>query len=168
MVAPQPPALIIIDVPKAIDDPRGMRHGQRNNPDGERNIARLFEAWRGRGLPIYHVRHDSLEPDSAYRPVSRQRVQAGSGAARGRIDHRQTNQQARSSARVWNCDSEPRATIRWSSAALSPITPWKPQCAWLPHQLVQAESPARELLLRRLRGGPARRLLRSPNLPRRE
>ena len=62
------PALVIIDVQKAIDDARWARHGPRNNPDAERNIARLLEAWRSRRLPIYHVRHDSIDPESAYRP----------------------------------------------------------------------------------------------------
>jgi nicotinamidase-related amidase len=61
-------ALLMIDVQKAIDDPRWARYGPRNHPDAERNMARLLEAWRARRLPIYHVRHDSLEPDSTYRP----------------------------------------------------------------------------------------------------
>jgi nicotinamidase-related amidase len=62
------PALIVIDVQKAIDHPTWARHGKRNNPDAERNIARLLAAWRARSLPIYHVRHDSVEPNSTYRP----------------------------------------------------------------------------------------------------
>jgi len=63
-----PPALVIIDIQNAIDHPRWAVHGPRNNPDAEKQIARLLEVWRSRNLPIYHVRHDSLEPDSAYRP----------------------------------------------------------------------------------------------------
>jgi len=62
------PALLIIDVQKAIDDPKWARRGERNNPDAERNIARLLEAWRSRHLPIFHIRHDSREPHSPYRP----------------------------------------------------------------------------------------------------
>jgi nicotinamidase-related amidase len=62
------PALIIIDVQKAIDDPRWARYGPRNNPSAERNIARLLDACRSCSLPIYHVRHDSTEPESTYRP----------------------------------------------------------------------------------------------------
>src|SRR6266702_349334 len=61
-------ALAIIDVQKAIDHPAWARHGGRNHPEAERNIARLLEAWRRNGLPVYHVRHDSREPESAYRP----------------------------------------------------------------------------------------------------
>ncbi len=57
--------LIVIDVQNAFDDPR---MGRRNNPDAEKNIARLLQAWRGSGRPIIHVRHDSVEPQSILRP----------------------------------------------------------------------------------------------------
>lgn len=59
------PALVVIDVQNAIDDPRW---GQRNNPDAEQIIGRLLDGWRRRQLPVIHVRHDSVEPDSPYRP----------------------------------------------------------------------------------------------------
>jgi len=58
-------ALIVIDLQRAIDHPSW---GQRNNPQAEANVAALLEAWRGSGRPIYHVRHDSIEPNSHYRP----------------------------------------------------------------------------------------------------
>jgi len=58
-------ALIVIDVQKAIDHPSW---GQRNNLDAERNIAALLRAWRKASRPIYHIRHDSTEPASHYRP----------------------------------------------------------------------------------------------------
>jgi len=61
-------ALIIIDVQKAIDHPDWSRHGGRNHPEAERRIAELLAAWRRAALPVYHVRHDSRQPNSAYRP----------------------------------------------------------------------------------------------------
>jgi nicotinamidase-related amidase len=61
-------ALLIIDVQKAIDAPYHAKHGSRNNPGAESNIARLLSEWRRHGRPVIHVRHDSTSPDSAYRP----------------------------------------------------------------------------------------------------
>jgi len=61
-------ALLVIDLQKAIDDPRWSKDGPRNNPETEANIARLLASWRKAGRPIFHIRHDSTEPQSAYRP----------------------------------------------------------------------------------------------------
>jgi nicotinamidase-related amidase len=61
-------ALIVIDVQHAIDDPGWKIHGPRNNPHGEDRIADLLKAWRRSGRTIVHVRHDSTEPVSTYRP----------------------------------------------------------------------------------------------------
>ena len=61
-----PPALLIIDVQNAIDDPSWGN--DRNNRDAEANIARLLEHWRARGWPLFHVRHVSCDPRSTYRP----------------------------------------------------------------------------------------------------
>ncbi len=58
-------ALVLIDVQKAIDDPSW---GVRNNPEAEQRMAALLAGWRATGRPVYHVRHDSLEPGSTYRP----------------------------------------------------------------------------------------------------
>jgi nicotinamidase-related amidase len=65
--SPLPPdaALIVIDMQRAIDHPS---LGQRNNLDAERNVAALLHAWRASGRPVYHIRHDSTEPASHYRP----------------------------------------------------------------------------------------------------
>ena len=49
----------------AIDDPSW---GGRNNPAAEANIARLLAALAGAGSPVWHIRHDSVEPASLYRP----------------------------------------------------------------------------------------------------
>jgi len=61
-------ALILIDLQKAIDDPRWASEGPRNNPAAESNVARLLRHWREAGRPIIHIRHDSREPNSTYRP----------------------------------------------------------------------------------------------------
>jgi nicotinamidase-related amidase len=61
-----PPALLIVDVQKAIDDPSWGE--DRNNPEAERRIAALLLCWRAKSWPIVHVRHASVEPRSTYRP----------------------------------------------------------------------------------------------------
>jgi nicotinamidase-related amidase len=61
-------ALVVIDLQCAIDHPKWTRDGPRNNPSAEANVARLLAAWRASSRPIFHVRHDSREPDSPYRP----------------------------------------------------------------------------------------------------
>jgi len=65
MKLPLTAALIVIDVQHAIDHPSW---GERNNPNAESNMAALLQVWRATGRPIYHVRHDSVEPNSTYRP----------------------------------------------------------------------------------------------------
>jgi nicotinamidase-related amidase len=62
---PADAVLVVIDMQQAIDDPR---FGARNNLDCEANIAALIAAWRAEGLPLIHIRHDSLEPRSLYAP----------------------------------------------------------------------------------------------------
>lgn len=57
--------LLLIDLQRAIDHPSW---GTRNNPHAETRIARLLAHWRSRGWPVWHVRHDSTNPESHYRP----------------------------------------------------------------------------------------------------
>ena len=60
------PALLIVDLQKAIDDPSWGN--DRNNPEAEANIAKLLALWRAKSWPVFHVRHLSHEPQSTYRP----------------------------------------------------------------------------------------------------
>ncbi len=62
---PDNTALLIIDVQDGLDDPTW---GRRNNPEAERNMARLLAAWRTNGRPIFHVQHMSVRPTSPLRP----------------------------------------------------------------------------------------------------
>jgi len=68
MRSPLPPpgsVLLLIDLQQAIDHPSW---GQRNNPSAEAQIGKLLAHWRGHDWPVWHVRHDSTEPQSHYRP----------------------------------------------------------------------------------------------------
>jgi len=62
---PADAVLMIIDLQKSIDHPSW---GRRNNPGCEKAVMRLLAAWRARKMPIIHIRHDSREPNSHYRP----------------------------------------------------------------------------------------------------
>ncbi|RBP16553.1 nicotinamidase-related amidase [Roseiarcus fermentans] len=65
MRLPADATLIVVAVQEAVDDPR---QGARNNAGAEANIARLIARWRAEGLPLVHVRHDSVESGSPYAP----------------------------------------------------------------------------------------------------
>jgi nicotinamidase-related amidase len=58
-------ALLVVDVQNAIDD---AKWGPRNNLHAEDRIVSLLAAWRRLGWPIVHIRHDSTNPVSPYRP----------------------------------------------------------------------------------------------------
>src|SRR3954463_6672299 len=64
---PTTATLILIDVQEGFD---AAYWGERNNPDAERKIEQLLARWRASHRPVIHVRHDSVEPDSALRPDS--------------------------------------------------------------------------------------------------
>ncbi|RMF79287.1 MAG: cysteine hydrolase [Chloroflexi bacterium] len=58
-------ALIIVDVQEGLDDPYW---GERNNPHAEENMALLLQAWRQNQRPIFHIHHNSVNPESPLRP----------------------------------------------------------------------------------------------------
>ena len=56
-------ALLLIDIQKGLDEVAFYGVG-RNNPQAEEQAAVLLERWRGLGLPIFHIRHSSQNPES--------------------------------------------------------------------------------------------------------
>jgi nicotinamidase-related amidase len=60
-------ALIVVDVQRAFDEweAAGKR---RNNPEAVARIADLLSAFRDRGAPIFHIRHESMRPNSSFAP----------------------------------------------------------------------------------------------------
>ena len=57
------PALLLIDVQKGFND-EAFWGGNRNNKDAEAKIAQILEKWRSLELPIFHVVHSSVHPNS--------------------------------------------------------------------------------------------------------
>ena len=62
-----PTALIVVDVQRAFDEweAAGKR---RNNPEAVARIADLLGAFRDRGAPIFHIRHQGTRPNSSFLP----------------------------------------------------------------------------------------------------
>ncbi|WP_329209846.1 cysteine hydrolase [Streptomyces sp. NBC_00683] len=58
-------ALVVVDVQQGFEEEAYW--GPRNNPDADRNIAGLIDAWQASGRPVVFVRHDSTKPDSPLR-----------------------------------------------------------------------------------------------------
>ena len=57
------PALLLIDIQKGLDDEEYWG-GNRNNKNAEANAGKILQKWRELELPVYHVRHSSVNPDS--------------------------------------------------------------------------------------------------------
>ena len=59
-------ALVVVDVQKAFEewDAAGL---SRNNPDAVERIGDLLADFRAKGAPVFHIRHASTLPDSAFR-----------------------------------------------------------------------------------------------------
>jgi len=62
---PDTALLLLVDLQCAVDAPSW---GARNNPQAEQTAARLLALWRSQQRPLCHVRHDSQEAGSTYRP----------------------------------------------------------------------------------------------------
>lgn len=56
--------LVPIDMQVAFDGPP---YGAMDNPDLDANAGRLLAAWRREGMPIIHIRHDSVSEGSPLR-----------------------------------------------------------------------------------------------------
>jgi len=57
--------LLLIDLQQGFSSPCWSHWGgNRNNPEMEDNISTLLATWRGRGSPVWHVHHSSLEKRS--------------------------------------------------------------------------------------------------------
>jgi nicotinamidase-related amidase len=56
-------ALVLIDIQKGLDE-SAFYGGHRNNPEAELRASTLLDRWRTLGLPVFHVRHSSQNPDS--------------------------------------------------------------------------------------------------------
>lgn len=56
---------LLIDLQKAIDHPS---QGSHNNPQAEARVTRLLAHWRAKDWPVWHIRHDSHDPQSHFRP----------------------------------------------------------------------------------------------------
>lgn len=60
-------AFIIIDFQDGFDD-QAYWGGNRNNPDAEKNTRKVLDTWRELRLPIFHVKHNSVNPKSRLAP----------------------------------------------------------------------------------------------------
>ena len=57
------PALILMDIQKAFENV-AYWGGERNNATAEANASELLKIWRDNKLPIFHIKHCSLNPNS--------------------------------------------------------------------------------------------------------
>jgi nicotinamidase-related amidase len=60
-------ALIVIDVQRAFDEWEAAGR-RRNNPDAVARIVELLAAFRTSNAPIFHIRHQSMRPNSCFAP----------------------------------------------------------------------------------------------------
>lgn len=60
-------ALLLIDLQIGFDDDSHWG-GNRNNPNCEAVCYQLLQRWRAKNMPIFHIQHNSTDPDSPLRP----------------------------------------------------------------------------------------------------
>lgn len=60
-------ALLLIDLQLGFDN-HAHWGGNRNNPNCEQVCFNLLQKWRKLNLPIFHIQHNSTEPNSPLRP----------------------------------------------------------------------------------------------------
>ncbi|KQB42753.1 cysteine hydrolase family protein [Flavobacterium aquidurense] len=60
-------ALILIDVQKGFNE-EDFWGGNRNNKDAETKMSQILEQWRKLKLPVFHIVHSSIHPDSKLHP----------------------------------------------------------------------------------------------------
>lgn len=61
------PALLLVDLQKGHDE-HDYWGGQRNNPQAEATAGKLLQLWREREWPLFHIKHNSTNPQSPFRP----------------------------------------------------------------------------------------------------
>lgn len=59
----QKTALLLIDFQKGFEDEE-FWGGNRNNKDAEKKALKILNKWRELNLPIFHIIHSSLDPNS--------------------------------------------------------------------------------------------------------
>ena len=57
------PALLLIDIQKGLDD-IDYYGGHRNNLQAESNARKILDFWRNHKFPIFHIKHNSTNPNS--------------------------------------------------------------------------------------------------------
>jgi len=60
-------ALLLIDIQQGLQE-LDFYGGERNNPEAEANCGKILRAFRAKGLPIFHVQHCSINPESPLHP----------------------------------------------------------------------------------------------------
>ena len=63
------PALILIDIQKGFED-ISYWGDHRNNPNAEQNASEILSIWRKNNFPVFHIKHNSTNPDSPLHPTN--------------------------------------------------------------------------------------------------